>query len=342
MSLWGWIPSLVEGRDPHPIPRSLRTGSDTSSSSHVRVIEDSLSNDGCDVIITVTEEFRIHVDIVSGFFVMSERLQEIASIDSLDEIIYHTLKRCYHVDVTHEDFGGLCFVDAGTLEEAVGKTASMFVSWIESMDAERIYGNLPAVSEYMARHGFIKYGLAFVDSYKGELGNDAAPYEEILTSLNMFYETSYDHYKDEVLERLTKSSTDLAAKSARINVEVMTLSKFVMYLTMASIIIALVDLVMSHMGSDGLLYAVTAASVLLLIGWRIFNHLQNEAKTSDNDIMEMSADDGMSLKGTVCGSMAFVSIVLFAICAIMGLLDMAQFISLCILATVLFYFIAKT
>lgn len=341
MSLWGWIPSLVEGRDPHPIPRSLRTGSDLGSTSHVKVIEDSLSNEGCDVIITVTDELRIHVDIVSGFFVISERLQEIAAIDSLDEIIYHTLKRYYHVDVTHEDFGGLCFVNARTLEEAVSKTASMFVSWVESMDAERIYGNLPAVSEYMARHGFIKYGLSFVDSYKGELGNEAAPYEEILTSLNMFYETSYDHYKDEVLERLTKSSTDLAAKSARINVEVMALSKFVMYLTMASIIIALMDLVMSHVGSDGLVYAVAAASVLLLIGWLIFNHLQNEAKTSDSDVMEMSSDDAMSYKGVLCTFGAIVSIILFAICAAVNLMDVSQSISLCILTTVLLYVIAK-
>lgn len=100
----------------------------------------SESDDSFDIVITKLGSNRIRVKTVSGFFVVSEYINEIKNIRGLTDLIYSRLKSLYHLDVTHSPYGGLGFVEADTLEEAVRKTGLLFVSWTSRMDAERLYG----------------------------------------------------------------------------------------------------------------------------------------------------------------------------------------------------------
>lgn len=219
-----------------------------------------------------------------------------------------TLRKIYHLDVTHGDYGGLRFINAESLEEAVKETATMFVSWTESMNAERLYDNLPPASEYIARSGFIKYGISFVNSYREELGQDAQSYLEILTSLDLFYGTSYDHYKNENMERLTQASTELARRSTILAEKSMTFTKLVFFLTISGIILAIADLSLTHWESSSLLFTVVLVVILLLAcgGYLYYPRFGNEKETIKDE--SSSGDDSLSLSQYV-GTIGIVVLV---------------------------------
>lgn len=219
-----------------------------------------------------------------------------------------TLRKIYHLDVTHGDYGGLRFINAESLEEAVKETATMFVSWTESMNAERLYDNLPPASEYIARSGFIKYGISFVNSYKEELGQDAKSYLEILSSLDLFYGTSYDHYKNENMERLTQASTELARRSTILAEKSMTFTKLVFFLTISGIIIAIADLSLTHWESSSLRFTVVLVVILLLAcgGYLYYPRFGTEKETIKDE--SSSCDDSLSLSQYV-GTIGIVVLV---------------------------------
>lgn len=251
---------------------------------------------------------RVCVDIDSGFFVIREHVESILKVGGLDEYIYMTLRKIYHLDVTHGDYGGLRFINAESLEEAVKETATMFVSWTESMNAERLYDNLPPASEYIARSGFIKYGISFVNSYKEELGQDAKSYLEILSSLDLFYGTSYDHYKNENMERLTQASTELARRSTILAEKSMTFTKLVFFLTISGIIIAIADLSLTHWESSSLRFTVVLVVILLLAcgGYLYYPRFGTEKETIKDE--SSSCDDSLSLSQYV-GTIGIVVLV---------------------------------
>ena len=305
MSLWGWIPNLSEGRSPVPVPAGVRLIQDISTNtdreSPVCVVEESVSKEGCDIILMPIDGIRVRADIVSGFFVIREHVESILKVEGLDEYIYMTLRKIYHLDVTHGDYGGLRFINAESLEDAVKETATMFVSWTESMNAERLYDNLPPASEYIARSGFIKYGISFVNSYREELGQDAKSYLEILSSLDLFYGTSYDHYKNENMERLTQASTELARRSTILAEKSMTFTKLVFFLTISGIIIAIADLSLTHWESSSLLFTVVLVVILLLAcgGYLYYSRFGTEKETINHE--ESSGDDAFSLSQCLGG-----------------------------------------
>ena len=341
MSLWGWIPNLTEGRSPVPVPASVRESSEAGSrqeyESPVYVDEASVSKDGCDIILLPLGNIKIHVGISSGFFVIKDDVDSILSVEGLDEFVYITLRRHYHLDVTHGEYGGLHFIEVDSFEDAVRATASLFVSWTESMDAERLYDDLPPASEYIARHGFIKYGISFVNTYSEELGQDAGSYKEILTSLDVFYETSYDHYKNENLEKLSKASTELAKRSTTINEDVLVLTKLVIFLTISGIVISIADLALTHWKSDSLLFTVILVFMLLVTSWGILAKLN--AGSSGEIVLERmeSGSDSLSLRHYLCVTGMTLSVIVLSICYLFSVFNALQAVVLIIVSIVMFF-----
>lgn len=300
MALWGWIPNLTEGRTPSKLSEDMRKETGLSDRGNLGIeIITSESDDSFDIVITKLGSNRIRVKTVSGFFVVSEYINEIKNIRGLTDLIYSRLKSLYHLDVTHSPYGGLGFVEADTLEEAVRKTGLLFVSWTSRMDAERLYGNLPSVDEYMGRHGFISYGLAFVEEYENELGNEATSMKEILVSLDSFYGINYEFHRNEHMERLTKSSKELAERSTRLNEDVMILTKLVIFLTIASIVIAIADLALSHFESISIVTTGVSIVILLLIVAILLHHWGKSGEDEHKSDNDTSTDNAMTLKSLV-------------------------------------------
>lgn len=353
MPLWGWIPNLSEGRNPVPIPAEVLVLTDTDlgdDEAPVHVLADSVRADGCVITLEPLDGRQVRVSIDSGFFVISDEVESIQSIEGLDEFVYSELRRHYHLDVTHDEYGGLRFVEADSLEEAVKSTAMLFVSWAGSMNAERLY-NIPPVSEYLVRQGFIKYGMSFVDTYSDELGRDASFFKEVLVSLDMFYGTSYDHYKNENMERLTAASTDLARRStelaersARTNDEVLLLSRLVFFLTISGIIVSIADLTLTHWNSDSLLFTTILVILLIATCWRL-SRLMRPDKRSENDknkdMVVESCDDAMDLRQLLCVVGCITSILVFAICVRVDVFSTMESIVLIAVSLVMFLTYSK-
>ena len=353
MPLWGWIPNLSEGRNPVPIPTEALVLTDTYSEYDevpVHVLANSMRADGCVITLEPLDGRQVHVSICSGFFVISDDIESIQSVEGLDEFIYSALRRHYHLNVTHDEYGGLRFVEANSLEEAVKSTAMLFVSWAGSMNAERLY-NIPPVSEYLVRQGFIKYGMSFVDTYSDELGRDASFFKEVLVSLDVFYGTSYDHYKNENIERLTAASTDLAKKSTeltersvRTNDEVLLLSKLVFFLTISGIIVSIADLTLTHWNSDSLLFTTILVILLIVTCWGLLRFMRPDKRSEDDNnrgVIVGSADDAMSIRQLQCMLGWFISIIIIVLCALMNVFSGMESIVLIAVSLVMFLAYSK-
>ena len=147
-----------------------------------------------------------------------------------------------------------------------------------------------------------------MNSYREELGQDAQSYLEILTSLDLFYGTSYDHYKNENMERLTQASTELARRSTILAEKSMTFTKLVFFLTISGIILAIADLSLTHWESSSLLFTVVLVVILLLAcgGYLYYPRFGNEKETIKDE--SSSGDDSLSLSQYV-GTIGIVVLV---------------------------------
>lgn len=176
-----------------------------------------------------------------------------------------------------------------------------------------------------------------MNTYSEELGQDAGSYKEILTSLDVFYETSYDHYKNENLEKLSKASTELAKRSTTINEDVLVLTKLVIFLTISGIVISIADLALTHWKSDSLLFTVILVFMLLVTSWGILAKLN--AGSSGEIVLERmeSGSDSLSLRHYLCVTGMILSVIVLSICYLLSVFNALQAVVLIIVSIVMFF-----
>lgn len=227
--IWGWIPSLNPGFE-------ATTNNTITSPEDPDGVTVAVTEHGFDVTYNGS---KTHVKVIRNLIVFEE-LSETEGIAAKadpdhyesekplfnNQVVYESIKRLYHIDVTHDRSQGLRCVMADDFRTALVRILKQFIPQDEWSEVGKRYNNPPPkASTIVHRIALIRYGQAFLDTYSDVLPrNTVSRYRDYFDANMQLLETMARYIHDEHYGRLSRSNYELSESVERMTNTVIALT----------------------------------------------------------------------------------------------------------------------